>query len=208
MNESPHAVSRSAEGEAAPGPAGRPRRPVRRFVVVFALIMLGYYAVTVTPPFEELIFPPVHRFYAAVSARILNVMGYHVVQDAADDRVLRAGDFEVEVRRGCDAIEPTALFVAAVLAYPLRVRGRWRGVAAGIVVLGLINLVRIVTLYMTALYFPSAFDVMHTQVWQAAFIILAVIFFVLWIRWASRLDTAAPVGGTPEALRGGSGGGA
>ncbi|GAG21353.1 unnamed protein product [marine sediment metagenome] len=55
-----------------------------------------------------------------------------------------------------------------------------------------LNLVRIVTLYLTGLYYRSLFDMMHLDVWQAAFIVLAILFWAGWASWVGRAPARQP----------------
>jgi exosortase/archaeosortase family protein len=92
--------------------------------------------------------------------------------------------FSIQIERGCDAVEPSALFVVAVLASPVRFRRKIPPVILGTVFLLVLNVIRIVTLFLTGLHLRSLFDTMHLDVWQAAFIVLAIL---LWAVWASRV---------------------
>jgi exosortase family protein XrtM len=89
----------------------------------------------------------------------------------------------VEVKRGCDAVEPLVLFCAAVIAFPVSLRRKISGIALGTVVLLVLNLLRIVTLYFVSVHAPRFFELMHVEVWQALFIFLAL---GLWAIWALR----------------------
>ena len=51
----------------------------------------------------------------------------------------------------------------------------------------IVNLLRVVALFLTGAYFPRLFDASHTVVWQTVVILAGVL---LWIYWASRF--AAP----------------
>lgn len=90
----------------------------------------------------------------------------------------------IAVERGCDAVEPTVLFIAAVLASPVAWRSKVHGLILGTLALALVNVVRLSTLFLTGIYWPAAFEVMHVDVWQAIFIFLALLFWVIWALWA------------------------
>ena len=90
----------------------------------------------------------------------------------------------VEVVRGCDAMEPVALFVSAVLASPVSWGARAMAAIVGTAVLLTINLIRIISLFLCAVHWRSAFDIMHLDVWQALFIFLAIFLWALWAAWA------------------------
>ena len=104
--------------------------------------------------------------------------------------VIRASGFSVTIGRGCDALEPIAAFFAAVLASPLGLRVKLPGILVGTACLWLINLIRIVSLVLIGVHAPRAFDLAHGQVWQAAFIVLAIVFWAIWVQWATRSRAA------------------
>jgi len=51
---------------------------------------------------------------------------------------------------------------------------------AAIVVLQLMNLVRIITLYLIGIYLPAFFNSAHLELWPTAFIVVAIVLFVGW----------------------------
>jgi exosortase/archaeosortase family protein len=83
--------------------------------------------------------------------------------------------------------------LSAVLAFPAPWRSRLLGVAIGMVAIQLVNLVRVVALFLTGVHFPGFFDSSHTVVWQTVVILAAVL---LWIFWAQRfaVPRQAPAG--------------
>lgn len=128
-------------------------------------------------------FPGYLRFNAEVSGWILGIF---------EDRVTVEGQsvgsprYHLTIERGCDAIEPSALFIAGVLAFPAPLLSKLPGLLLGTVCLLVLNLIRIVSLFYVGVYWPKAFHVMHVDVWQALFIFLAILFWTLWALRASR----------------------
>ena len=76
-----------------------------------------------------------------------------------------------------------ALFVAAVLASPVVFWRKLPAVVVGVLLLLVLNIVRIVTLYLTGIYLKSVFDIMHLDVWQAMFIGMALMLWAVWARY-------------------------
>jgi exosortase/archaeosortase family protein len=158
------------------------RRPVLRFVGLFALLMGVFYVASITSWFEDLVWVPYLRLNADVSNGILRLLGQDVT---VDDRTISSLRCTILVERGCDAIYPAALYLAAVLAFPVSGRSKLPGVLIGAPALLVINLIRIVSLYFVAAYWRRAFEMMHLEVWQALFIFLAVLFWGIWAWWAT-----------------------
>lgn len=152
-----------------------------RFLLVFAACLLAFYLAAQTPPVKDGFFPVYLRANAQAAGAILQFSGsdVHVVGNS----LVSSAGASIQIERGCDAVEPSALFVAAVLASPVRLGSRLVAAVLGTVVLMVLNLVRVISLYWVRVHYPSAFETMHLDVWQALFIILAL---ALWAVWASR----------------------
>jgi exosortase H (IPTLxxWG-CTERM-specific) len=158
------------------------RYPVASFLGIFGLIMLAFYAFWLTDFFKEHILYPWIVFNTHVSGFILNILGQQV---QVNGDVISSIHFAVAVKQGCDAIEPTMLFVAGVIAFPAFIRNKMLGLLAGTVFLFGMNIIRIVSLYLIGRYAtPELFEFMHIEVWQIIFIFLAMIAWFLWLRWA------------------------
>lgn len=153
-----------------------------RFLFVFIVLMAIYYTATTTSAMKERFFPWYLDVNARASVAVLRTFNYPDVVQQGESVVSPRGS--ITVARGCDAIEPSALFVSAVLASPVALGSRLLAAVVGTVLLLSINLVRIISLFLCAVYWKSAFDVMHLDVWQALFIFLAILLWALWAAWA------------------------
>ncbi|MCH7872160.1 MAG: exosortase H [Planctomycetes bacterium] len=170
------------------------KRPVLGFVVLFAAFMGAFYGVTMIPYMEQNILPRYMEFNASASVMILNVFGEGAT---ASGTAVRSARYSVDIRHGCDAIEPSMLFLSAVLAFPARFMTKLPGLLVGTIVLAIINLIRIVTLFYTGIHYPKWFDRMHEDVWQTAFILFSLTFWIVWALWATR-PPAAVSDATPQ----------
>jgi exosortase/archaeosortase family protein len=145
--------------------------------------MGGFEAVCFLPWVKNGIFPACMRLDAQVGARVLRLLGQEAVADGAQ---IVSPRFAIEIRRGCDAIEPSAVFLSALIAFPAAIRTKIPGAVIGAVLLAVVNIIRIVSLFLVGVHYPSAFQVLHVDVWQAMFIFLAILLWVLWASWALR----------------------
>ncbi len=195
--ESP-ALDRERGQQPKPGPnkQGRWRswlasnRSDLRFLSIFGICLGLFYLSTLTPPVKQVFFPSYLRLNAEVSGLILGVLGEEV--SVSGQSLVSAKGPSIEIERGCDAVEPSALFVSAVLASPVPLLSRLAAAAAGTFMLMLLNLVRVVSLFLVRVYYPEAFETMHLDVWQALFIILAIVFWGMWASRASRKQVVQP----------------
>lgn len=160
------------------------KRPVFQFVSLFVVLLGVYYAITMIDVVNHDILPSYMRFYASASAAVMNVFGEGA---SAQGTSVVSGRYSVNIKQGCDALAPSALFIAAVLAFPGSFRSKLPGLVAGTLVLAVINLVRIISLFYTGIHFPKWFETMHVDVWQPVFILLALTLWVLWALWSTQV---------------------
>ena len=138
---------------------------------VLGMIIL-FYLVTLLPFFQAYIFPAILNVNASIAGVMLNLIGQGVTVSGAS---VTNEVFSLSVAQGCDALEPIALFISVVIAFPETRRHKIRGILVGTLVLFAINQIRIISLFFVGAYAPGAFHVMHVDVWQVAFIILALL---------------------------------
>lgn len=169
----------------APDPAsGLSNRPgALRPIVIFAVLVAVFYAVVHSPGIEGRIFEPSLRLIAAASGTLLRALGFQAV---VDGRLVQADGITVQIVRGCDGLEAIAVFVAAVLASPASAWPKVAGCLVGPAFLSLVNLLRVVSLFYVALHFPKAFDLIHEDLWQPAFVLIAVSAWLAWGVWATQ----------------------
>ena len=84
--------------------------------------------------------------------------------------------------------------LAGVLAFPAAIAAKIPGMLIGTVCLMVLNLVRIISLFYIRIHFPSVFEIMHVDVWQTLFVLVAILFWILWAMRAVR-----SVGPIPDA---------
>lgn len=186
---------RAARGD-APGEAGpgwiRAKGPALRFVLVSAGLMLLFYGVFYTSPEDS---PTLNGFirgylgaYASAAGFVLDLFG---AEARAEGTTLYLGTKAVEVVRGCDAMEPIAFYVAAVIALQTPWRAKLVGLLAGVPLLVLLNLVRILLLALISAKAPELFETAHIVVGQTVFVLCTL---CLWFVWALRATRPERVG--------------
>lgn len=159
----------------------REKQPFLVIVGLIAIQIIFFYALYYNPTMQDKVFTPLVNLYASLSASVINLLGFNcgVYKDT-----IFSMQFSVGIRKGCDALEPMALLVAGIVAFPASIRQKLIGVFFGLAALFVLNIIRIVTLYLTGIYYPKFFEAMHIEVWQIIFILIGIGFLFLWIRWA------------------------
>jgi exosortase/archaeosortase family protein len=146
---------------------------------VFGFLIILFYILWISSFGSTLLFGPVINFYATASGKLLTWLGYNI---SVTGTLMRSPTFNLNIKRGCDAIEATALFVSAILAFPVPFRKKILGLIIGIITLVLVNFIRIITLFITVLKHPALFSFMHDQIWQIIYIAIAVLLLLLWLQ--------------------------
>ena len=159
-----------------------------RIVGVFGVLIGAYYAFAATELYETMVFQPYIRITADLSGRILGLLGYHVVADGSS---LTSPQFSLGIAKGCDGLEPMAVFAAAVLAFSAPVLLKLSALAIGIPFLVALNLLRIVSLFLVGIFYPSLFHTIHIDVWQVLYLIVSIVCFALWLGWV--IPRSAPI---------------
>jgi exosortase H (IPTLxxWG-CTERM-specific) len=157
--------------------------PVLLFVVGFAVLMILFYIFWLSDFYNDNIQAKIVSVNSGISSFILNLFG---METRAVKQSVSSSTFSVNIARGCDAIEAMALFASALLAFPSKWSYKLMGFFAGIAVLFALNIFRIVSLFLTGIYFPKAFEIMHVEVWQVLFIIFAIGLWIFWIKWTRK----------------------
>lgn len=166
--------------------SARPPRPLLRFVVLlaglFALFNVAFYGWIA----ESNFFAKYLALNARASAPLIRTFEPDAV---ADGNVLRSARFPLEIKHGCDALQPTAFFVLAMLASPVSIpiRRRIPVILAGAAALLVLNIFRITTLFFAGLKFSrETFEIFHEDIWQAVFIFLPLVFWISWVLRVTR----------------------
>jgi exosortase/archaeosortase family protein len=153
--------------------------PLLRFGLKFCLFFGLCDALSIAPGSEK----PLSAFlsvYAHVSNWVLVACGQN---SHVTGSTISSPTVSLSVMRGCDALDPIFVLCAGILAYPASWRNKALGLALGIPAMFLLNVVRILSLYAIQLKAPALFDSAHLDIWPVIFVVLAGLFWFVWVRW-------------------------
>jgi exosortase H (IPTLxxWG-CTERM-specific) len=153
--------------------------PVIYFVLGFAVLMILFYIFWLSEYSQKSFQLDIVSVNAKISSFFLNILGMKTTTQVG---TITSPNFSVSIARGCDAVEAMALFASALLAFPSKWLPKIIGLFAGVAILFSLNIVRIMSLFLTGLYYPKAFEFMHVEVWQVLFILFAVGLWIFWIK--------------------------
>jgi exosortase H (IPTLxxWG-CTERM-specific) len=169
---------------------------VIRFFVLFVAIQALLFGLELTPWAQRWFVVPWTDTLAAISSWLVRVFDPDVM---AIGKILRSerNEFAVSIEAGCNGIEATIVLVAAILAFPAPWRSKLIGLAAGIVAVQALNVVRVISLFYLGQWDRDWFEWAHLYVWQALIMLDVLIVWLIWVRTLPR--TGREPSATPPA---------
>lgn len=151
------------------------------------LVLLGVFYVAISNTFADRIaVQPFTAGIATVAAALLRLFGDPVHRQGT---LLSSPTFAVEIKTGCNGVEAMLVLVAAIVAYPAPWRRKAIGAAAGIAVIQLLNLARVLMLFIIGRDYPARFELFHVVIGQSVIFLASIGIFLL---WSSTLAASSP----------------
>lgn len=153
------------------------KAPVLAFGLKFGLLIALLYLLLDLPLGDRLLFVDLEA-NAYIVDLLLRLFGQHT--HITGGVVIQSPQFSMGIRRGCDAVEPTWLLCAAMVAFPAPALKKVSGILAVTIVLQVLNIARLATLFWVGVHLPGFFNSAHMELWPAVFILVAILLFLGW----------------------------
>ena len=158
------------------------RHPITRFCLLFLGLLFAFSFLLSLETIKHYFYNPVTTLIAYQAAWILNALGMKV---HASGIIISGEGFSVKIVANCNAIFEIFLFLSAVIAFPALLKEKMVGGALGTIFIYLLNLFRVVLLFLVGVYSPKFFEETHIYVTQSIFIVMVAIFWLFWAgKWA------------------------
>jgi exosortase H (IPTLxxWG-CTERM-specific) len=169
-----------------------------RFFVLFVAIQALLFGLELTPWAQEHFVEPWTNALAAISTWLVTVFDPNVM---ALGKIMRSttNGFAVSIEAGCNGVEATIVLVAAILAFPAPWKHKLAGLAAGIVAVQGLNVVRVISLFYLGQWNRDWFEWAHLYVWQALIMLDVLVVWLIWVRTLPRVGGGAPPAAPPPA---------
>ena len=149
------------------------RKQYLRFVICFLILVFVLQAIThlrfITEPFTYattlLTYKIIKLFYPST---VLN--GFHIL-----------GGIDMEIIYECTGIYGIIVFTAAVASTWFAWIEKMKAILWGLPVILLLNLIRLVTIFLISQQEPKLFSFFHTFFWQFFLLFFVVFLFYLWL---------------------------
>ena len=140
------------------------------------------------PVLETYFHPALIGLNTNITKALLALFGENPVIINAN--TVQTDKFGLKIILDCCALEPMAIFLAFVIAFPSSFRKKLKGIAWAIILIFTLNIIRIVSLYYSGAYIGAKFmEFMHLDIWQVALILFSLILSLLWIKWQPQTKT-------------------
>ena len=161
-------------------------KAVGRFVVTIVVLLVAFFVMLTQTRFSQLhVIDPYTTFLARSLTVVLRALGLSPVSSG---NLVVASGFNATIVPSCAGLEIMALLAAAMLAFPAPLRYKMSGVLLGLLLVHVINVGRLVVLFLIGIHFRSGFDQAHYYYAQG-FLLLATA--GVWALWVSRLPNHA-----------------
>jgi len=159
-----------------------------KFIVTYVVLMGGFFALLRFKPFTGVgdFYSMYESLLITCSAKLLNILG---LQASGEGSLLFLPNITFDVRFGCNGLEAVLIYAVAIISFPSKWFKKIIGIVAGFFVIQIINLIRIVALAYSGVYFKDLFDILHIYVAQGIMIAVALGVFLLYIYYLSYGDT-------------------
>jgi exosortase H (IPTLxxWG-CTERM-specific) len=154
------------------------------FAVAFTLSCIAFYAIIHALPLSFT--RPVNEHVALTLGLALNAFG--VPASTVHDTVSEGG-LAFKIIPECTPLFTTGLFLSFIVFHPATVRQKATGLAMGIPVLYLGNLVRLALTFMISRHARRLFDVFHVYLGQVFTMLLVIVVCILWMKWIDREES-------------------
>jgi exosortase H (IPTLxxWG-CTERM-specific) len=171
---------------------------VTRFLLWFVGIQVVLFGLELTPWAQRWFVVPWTSAVASVSAALVKTFDPAVI---AQGKVLQSPTtgFAVSIEAGCNGVEATIVLIAAILAFPAPWRSRLIGLAAGVVAVQGLNVIRVISLFYLGQWNLRAFEWAHMYLWQALIMLDVLVVWLIWIRSLRGAPPPDPGGPPPGA---------
>ncbi len=153
-------------------------------LALFGLALAGFYR---SPRLFRLL-EPSELWTARVTEKALAVTG--IEAERSGTILAHPGGFRYEIYYRCTGWMVVAFLLVGLFALPGAWRSKLPAAALGVAAVMAINFVRLVSLFYVGVFFPGAFHFVHSVLWEAGMILLAMLFWIPWMKRPGRGEQA------------------
>lgn len=158
------------------------REVLKRFCIRFLLLCIALYFLINWVPSRFI--EPINVYTARMCGLLLGILG---LSTHVHGPFVTAGGFSVKIITECSAVFVCALFSSFVLAYPASPRDKAFGLVFGLPLLFLVNLLRLLIVFLVGLRVPALFQAVHIYLGQIMMVLFLILACLIWLRTCGRI---------------------
>jgi exosortase H (IPTLxxWG-CTERM-specific) len=156
---------------------------VKRFALTYVLLMGAFFVLIGFEPIQKII--DLNGIYTTgvvlATSKILGIAGVPCTHQGS---IINLPSISLDIKFGCNGLEAVMIYSVAVIAFPSPWRKKLLGIAAGFVVIQVVNILRIAALGYSGIHFRRLFDYIHIYVAQGMMIAVSLGVFFLYLYYA------------------------
>ena len=161
------------------------KHPITRFCLLFLGLLLSFSILLYLKPVKQYFTNPITPFIAYQAAWILKTLGMKVYVNGI---TISGEGFSVQIAGNCSPILVTVIFLSAVIAFPALLKEKLVGSIMGIIFIYVLNLLRVVFIFLVGIYATQYFEEAHIYVSQTICIVMVAIFWLFWAgKWVKNI---------------------
>jgi exosortase/archaeosortase family protein len=158
---------------------------IGRFILTYLCLLGVFIFLTEYMPFRNIIDidGSCTDFVVSLASAFIKFMG---LPFTSHGRIISLPAASLEVRFGCNGLEAVMLYSAAVIAFPSPWKKKAAGIAAGLLLIQIFNILRIGGLAYAAVHFNKYFDIFHIYIAQGMTIVVSLVTLFAYLHYVAR----------------------
>lgn len=163
---------------------------LKRFVIIYLILMGIFFSAIGFTPLQKII--DINGLYTigvvVVTSKFLGILSLPYTYHGS---IINLPSISLDVKFGCNGLEAVMIYTVAVIAFPSTWKKKLTGILAGFVIIQIINILRIIGLVYSVIYFKNLFKYIHIYVAQGMMIAVALGIFFIYLNYAKPNGKAA-----------------
>jgi exosortase H (IPTLxxWG-CTERM-specific) len=163
---------------------------VKRFVLIFATLLLALFTLELLAPVQTAVIQPFTGWLADISAAIIMPFDENV---RASGRIISHTQtgFAVSIEAGCNGVEAAIVLIAGVLAFPADWTRKLIAICLGFLAIQVMNIARIISLFYLGQWNLDIFNWTHLYLWPVLIMLDVLVVFIVYLRYLSQTTPAS-----------------
>jgi exosortase H (IPTLxxWG-CTERM-specific) len=163
---------------------------VKRFAVTYLALMGAFFILIGFKPIQDIV--DLNGIYTAGIVYVTSkILGLAHMSCTYRGSVINLGSIALDIKFGCNGLEAVMIYSVAVIAFPSTWVKKFLGIAAGFIVIQVVNILRIAFLAYAGVHLRSLFEYIHIYIAQGMMIAVSLGVFFFYLHYAKN-DTGLP----------------